>query len=98
MLSQVAADCTFEVLVTDLNLEVVEESPLPHSKADEILLECDAVSDSWSEHHLITIGEVVHHIFDCWFEGIFVYEHKVDLIISHDLDSDISSAEKDIAA
>ena len=59
-------------------------------KAPLVGFECDSVAHPAAEHHLRTIHEVEHHIFEGWLQGVPVDQVEVDALICAYLDPHIS--------
>lgn len=51
----------------------------------------NTVSYSGAEHHLRALHEIVHNVFKSWFECLFVDEVEVNLVISCNLDPNITA-------
>ena len=59
------------------------EAPLP-------ILVGDAILDLWSNHHLDTVHEVIHHIVETWLQCLQVDDVKVNFLFCGNLDTNIS--------
>jgi len=81
---------SFEVLPSNCNFKIME---ILSSEDLKVWLSClvwNAISNFWSKHKLRTLHEIVHHIFQRWFQSFFVNEIEIYFLVCGYLDSNIT--------
>lgn len=79
----------------NLNSKVVHVFPLVYIEAFLVGLVSYAISNSPTKHALGTLHVVVHYVLKVWLKSFFVNQIEVDVVLSGNLDSDITSDEED---
>ena len=63
-------------------------------ETSHVCLVGDTEPHSFTEHGLVAVHVVVHNVLQIWKERLRVYQIEVDLLISGDLDSDVTFDEE----
>jgi hypothetical protein len=96
--TEVRANSSFKILISDGNLEVMVEFSSVNLNTRLICFECDTISYSCSKHHLRALHKVVHAIFKLWHKSLFIDKVEVDSLISNHLDPNIASNEINLSS
>lgn len=95
--SKIGSSGTLVVVLSDAHLEVVVELSGVDLESRLVSLVGDTVSNLGAEHHLGALHEVVHDVLEPGHASLLVDHVEVDLLVCHDLDSNVASNEVDLA-
>ena len=89
---------TFEVVFYHVYFEIMCQLSCIYVESSLVIFICNAVCHSWTKHHLATIHEIVHHVFEMGHQSFFVNYEEIDFFISGDLDALVALYEVDQAS
>ena len=86
---------TFEVVFDHVYFEIMRQLSCVYVKSSLIIFISNAVCHSWTKHHLATIHEIIHHVFEMGHQSFFINYEEIDFFISGDLDALVALYEVD---
>lgn len=95
---EIGSNGSFPVPVIYCNLEIMIILSSVNHKSRLVLSISHAKSFQWTKHHLCSLHEVVHNIFKLWHQCFLINDIEVNLIFTHNLNTDITFDEVNLTA